>query len=181
MGTTIHETFICEANILVATDHATDIKLHYSMAYLVAQSSIFAASFGANQRCLGAVDNIVALGNLAMKSSKLTKLGPLFAFNIWVGARVLLIYCLTVENKISLEVQLFMGILRGVGKTWHISRRYAAMLQLALEEYGGLDATSNYGNETTILSLSILTDTRHCVYELECLALGHDIIEECVI
>lgn len=90
--------------MLHATYHTAVIRLHSSAAYPTTRSPIFTPSYSASQRCHSAVENIAALGEFVVQNGMLTKLGPPFAFTLWVAARLLLVHGSTVEHKLAPQI-----------------------------------------------------------------------------
>ncbi len=62
----------------------TVIRLNSSAAYPSQSSPIFSSSYSAMQRCLSAVENLRQLCRFVKLSGLLDKVGPPFAFSIWV-------------------------------------------------------------------------------------------------
>jgi hypothetical protein len=62
----------------------TVIRLNSSAAYPSQSSPIFSSSYSAMQRCLSAVENLRQLCRFVKMSGLLDKVGPPFAFSIWV-------------------------------------------------------------------------------------------------
>ncbi|KAG6316977.1 hypothetical protein E4U22_006645 [Claviceps purpurea] len=86
----------CILIMLHATFHTAVIRLHSSAAYPTTRSPIFTPSYHASQRCNSAVQKIITLSELVLQNNLLTKLGPPFAWTIWVSARLLLVHSSTV-------------------------------------------------------------------------------------
>ena len=115
--------------MLHATYHTAVIRLHSSAAYPTTRSPIFTPSYSASQRCHGAVENIAALGEFAVQNGMLVKLGPPFAFTLWVAARLLLVHGSTVEHKLSPQIGFLVDTLREMGRYWPVAARYCELLQ----------------------------------------------------
>jgi hypothetical protein len=146
----------------------TIIRLHSSAAYPATTSHIFKASYGASQRCQSAVENIQALAKYVVNSGMLPKLGPPFAFTIWVASRLLLVRGSTVEHQVSPEIQFFVDTLREMGKYWKVAERYSTILQRVLDEYRESERVMGVGGErVTPSSVRILADMRRCAYDLD--------------
>lgn len=125
----------CGWVMLHATYHTAVIRLHSSAAYPTTRSPIFHPSYSASQRCHGAVENIQALGEFVTSNGLLSKLGPPFAFTLWVAARLLLVHGSTVEHKLSPQLPFFVDCLREMGRYWPVAARYCNLLERVLDEY----------------------------------------------
>lgn len=157
-----------KVDIFAATYHTTVIRLHSSAAYPTTRSPIFTPSYSASQRCHGAVENIAALGEFVVSNGMLPKLGPPFAFTLWVAARLLLVHGSTIEHKLSPQIQFFVDTLREMGRYWLVAERYTAILQRVLDEHRDSErsAAAN-GERVTPSSVKILADMRRCAYDLD--------------
>lgn len=154
----------------IATYHTSVIRLHSSSAYPTTRSRVFGASFSAGRRCLEAVDNIVALGEFVYQNGMLTKLGPPFAFTLWVAARLLLVHgsTSTVDHILSPKIQFFVDSLREMGHYWDVAKRYTAILQRVLDEHRDSERSAGpTGERVTPSSVKILSDMRRCAYDLD--------------
>ncbi|KAL6692239.1 fungal-specific transcription factor domain-containing protein [Trichoderma pleuroticola] len=154
----------CNWIMLHATYHTAVIRLHSSAAYPTTRSAIFTPSFSAAQRCHGAVENISALGDFVVNNGFLPKLGPPFAFTIWVAARVLLVHGSTVEHKLSPQISFFVDILREMGRYWPVAAGYSGLLQRVLDEHRD---SERQGNGVTPSSVKILADMRRTAFDLD--------------
>ena len=144
------------------------IRLHSSAAYPTTRSPIFTPSYSASQRCHGAVENIAALGEFVVQNGMLTKLGPPFAFTLWVAARLLLVHGSTIEHKLSPQIQFFVDTLREMGRYWLVAERYTAILQRVLDEHRDSERSAGAsGERVTPSSVKILADMRRCAYDLD--------------
>lgn len=158
----------CAWVMLHATYHTAVIRLHSSAAYPTTRSPIFTPSYTASQRCHGAVENIAALGEYVVQNGMLAKLGPPFAFTLWVAARVLLVHGSTVEHKLSPQIQFFVDTLRDMGRYWAVAERYTTILQRVLDEHRESErAVAADGERVTPSSVKILADMRRCAYDLD--------------
>lgn len=152
----------------IATYHTAVVRLHSSAAYPTTRSPIFTPSYSASQRCHGAVENIAALGEFVVQNGMLPKLGPPFAFTLWVAARLLLVHGSTIERKLSPQIQFFVGTLREMGRYWLVAERYSAILQRVLDEHRDSERTAvTHGERVTPSSVKILADMRRCAYDLD--------------
>ncbi|KAM0444285.1 hypothetical protein ACHAPV_007650 [Trichoderma viride] len=154
----------CNWVMLHATYHTAVIRLHSSAAYPTTRSAIFTPSFSAAQRCHGAVENISALGDFVVNNGFLPKLGPPFAFTIWVAARVLLVHGSTVEHKLSPQISFFVDILREMGRYWPVAAGYSRILQRVLDEHRD---SERQGGGVTPSSVKILADMRRTAFDLD--------------
>jgi hypothetical protein len=100
----------------------------------------------------------------------LPKLGPPFAFSLWVAARVLLVHGSTLDHPaIDPTIHPLIATLREMGRAWNVAARYASLLQRVLDEYrdsarAPVPAT---GFRETPGTLRILADMRRCAYDLD--------------
>lgn len=154
--------------MVIATYHTTVIRLHSSAAYPTTRSPIFTPSYSASQRCHGAVENIAALGEYVVQNGMLPKLGPPFAFTLWVAARLLLVHGSTIEHKLSPQIPFFVNALREMGQYWAVAERYTAILQRVLDEHQDSERSAGAsGEKVTPSSVKILADMRRCAYDLD--------------
>lgn len=116
------------------------------------------------------MENIAALGDYVVQNGMLTKLGPPFAFTLWVAARLLLVHGSTIENKLSPQLQFFVDALRAMGHYWQVAERYTMILQRVLDEHGDSERSAAASGEKVIpSSVRILADMRRCAYDLDIL------------
>ncbi|KAL8293943.1 hypothetical protein RB598_005354 [Gaeumannomyces tritici] len=160
----VAKTLNCGWVMLHATYHTAAIRLHSSAAYPTTRSPIFTPSYSASQRCHDAVENIAALGDFVVTNGLLPKLGPPFAFTLWVAARLLLVHGSTVEHKVSPQIGFFVDALREMSRYWPVARRYCELLQRVLDEYH--DA-ARHGDSVTPSSVKILADMRRTAFDLD--------------
>lgn len=98
----------------------------------------------------------------------LNKLGPPFAFTLWVAARLLLVHGSTIEHHVSPEIHFFVDTLRDMGRYWKVAERYTTILQRVLDEYRESErAVGANGERVTPSSVKILADMRRCAYDLD--------------
>ncbi|TIC91902.1 putative transcriptional regulatory protein [Colletotrichum higginsianum] len=159
-----NKTLNCGWVMLHATYHTAVIRLHSSAAYPTTRSPIFTPSYSASQRCHGAVENIAALGEFVVNSGLLAKLGPPFAFTLWVASRLLLVHGSTVEHKLSPQIQFFVETLREMGRYWPVAARYCVLLQRVLDEHRD---SERQGDGVTPSSVKILADMRRTAFDLD--------------
>jgi hypothetical protein len=158
------KTLNCGWVMLHATFHTAVIRLHSSAAYPTTRSPIFTPSYSASQRCHNAVENIAALCDFVVANGLLVKLGPPFAFTLWVAARVLLVHGSTVERKLSPQIGSFVETLRQMGQYWPVAARYSSLLSRVLDEHR--DSERQGGGETPN-SVKILADMRRTAFDLD--------------
>ncbi|KUI72951.1 Positive regulator of purine utilization [Cytospora mali] len=158
----------CGWVMLHATYHTAVIRLHSSAAYPTTRSPIFHPSYSAGQRCHAAVENIQALGEFVATNGLLSKLGPPFAFTLWVAARLLLVHGSTVEHKLSPQLPFFVDCLREMGRYWPVAARYCNLLQRVLDEYREAEGQGAMGGDSgTPSSVKILADMRRTAFDLD--------------
>lgn len=158
------KTLNCAWVMLHATYHTAVIRLHSSAAYPTTRSPIFTPSYSASQRCHQAVENIAALGDFVVKNGMLAKLGPPFAFTLWVAARLLLVHGSTVEHKLSPEIAFLVDTLRDLGRAWPVAARYCELLQRVLDEHSDSERA---GDNVAPSSVRILADMRRTAFDLD--------------
>ncbi|KAH7324492.1 fungal-specific transcription factor domain-containing protein [Stachybotrys elegans] len=154
----------CGWIMLHATYHTAVIRLHSSAAYPTTRSPIFTPSYSASQRCHAAVENIAALGEFAVNNGLISKLGPPFAFTLWVAARLLLVHGSTVERKLSPQITFFVDTLREMARYWPVAGRYCELLQRVLDEHRD---SERQGDGVTPSSVKILSDMRRTAFDLD--------------
>lgn len=144
------------------------IRLHSSAAYPTTRSPIFTPSYSASQRCLLAVDNILSVTRLVTDHSILDKLGPPFAFTLWVSARLLLVHGSTIAHTVSPDILFFVDTLAHMGQHWKVAERYSDILQRVLDEYGEYQQSDAMdGERSTPSTVKILADMRRCAFDLD--------------
>ncbi|KAL1957073.1 hypothetical protein VTO42DRAFT_6331 [Malbranchea cinnamomea] len=158
----------CGWVMLHASYQTAVIRLHSSAAYPTTRSPIFTPSYSASQRCLAAVDNILALTRFVVDNNVLDNLGPPFAFTLWVSARLLLVHGSTIAHTVNPEINFFVSTLRRMGKYWKVAERYSNILQRVLDEYAEYEQAAGTTNErVTPSSVKILADMRRCAFDLD--------------
>lgn len=176
----------CGWVMLHATYHTAVIRLHSSAAYPTTRSPIFHPSYSASQRCHAAVENIQALCEFVTPTHShnnngggplLARLGPPFAFTLWVAARLLLVHGCTVEHKLSAQLPFFVDCLREMGRYWPVAARYCSLLERVLDEYRGAEAAAaagaagenggSGGDGAQPTSVRILADMRRTAFDLD--------------
>ncbi|WPB04441.1 uncharacterized protein RHO25_009087 [Cercospora beticola] len=155
--------------MLHITYHTTVIRLHSSAAYPTTRSPIFTPSFSASQRCHTAVEDICALCTYVRSNQMLTKLGPPFAFSLWVAARLLLVHGSTIDHHVNPAIHPLVDTLRELGIYWKVAERYATLLQRVMDEYSESESAPvpASGVRETPSTVRILADMRRCAYDLD--------------
>ncbi|KAG5970737.1 hypothetical protein E4U56_007436 [Claviceps arundinis] len=166
--TTTNRNPNCILIMLHATFHTAVIRLHSSAAYPTTRSPIFTPSYSASQRCNSAVQKIITLSEFVLQNKLLTKLGPPFAWTIWVSARLLLVHSSTVQHlhKLPPQINFFVDTLREMGHYWPVATRYSGVLQRVLDEHR--DSVQK-GDGVTPSSVRILADMRRTAFDLDVL------------
>ncbi|KAJ5677292.1 uncharacterized protein N7477_002925 [Penicillium maclennaniae] len=160
---TIHSDWVQ----LHTTYQTAVIRLHSSAAYPTTRSPIFTPSYSASQRCLLAVDNILSVTRFVVENNMLDKLGPPFAFTLWVSARLLLVHGSTIAHTVSPDIIFFVDTLAQMGGHWKVAERYSNILQRVLDEYGEYQqSAATDGERSTPSTVKILADMRRCAFDL---------------
>ncbi|KAH8698290.1 putative C6 transcription factor [Talaromyces proteolyticus] len=160
--------FQCDWVMLHVTYQTTVIRLHSSAAYPTTRSPIFTPSYSASQRCLVAVDNILSLTRFVVENNMLDKLGPPFAFSLWVSARLLLVHGSTIAHTVNPDIYLFVDTLGQMGRHWKVAERYSTILKRVIDEYSEYEQTGGTeGERVTPSSVKILADMRRCAFDLD--------------
>ncbi|PYH93476.1 C6 transcription factor [Aspergillus ellipticus CBS 707.79] len=158
----------CDWVQLHATYQTAVIRLHSSAAYPTTRSPIFTPSYSASQRCLLAVENILSVTRFVVDNNILDKLGPPFAFTLWVSARLLLVHGSTIAHTVSPDIIFFVNTLAQMGKYWKVAERYSAILQRVLDEYGEYQQSGvSDCDRATPSTVKILADMRRCAFDLD--------------
>lgn len=99
----------------------------------------------------------------------LTKLGPPFAFSLWVAARLLLVHGSTIDHQVNPSIMPLVETLREMGYHWKVAERYATLLQRVLDEYRESERApvGVGGVRETPSTVRILADMRRCAYDLD--------------
>ena len=98
----------------------------------------------------------------------LDKLGPPFAFSLWVSARLLLVHGSTIAHTVSPDIHLFVDTLAQMGHYWKVAERYSTILKRVLDEYGEYEQNAGIDSErVTPSSVKILADMRRCAFDLD--------------
>lgn len=138
----------------------TVIRLNSSAAYPSQISPLFSSSYSAMQRCLSAVENLRQLAHFVQISGLLDRVGPPFAFCVWVCARVTLVHGSAMDHEVD-DIGFFVSILSEMGAYWDVARRYSEILSRVLEEYQqSRTAIASTGERATPSTVRILADMR---------------------
>jgi hypothetical protein len=121
-------------------------------------------SLSATKQCVAAVDQIYHITKFVLEHGWVSRLGPTFAFSVWVAARLLLVHGSTVERSLSPQIGFFVEALREVGRYWPVARRYCELLERVLEEH---HANVRRGTGMMADSIAILADMRRTAYDLD--------------
>jgi hypothetical protein len=100
----------------------------------------------------------------------LNKLGPPFAFSVWVAARLMLVHSSTIDHQVNPNIHYFVNTLRELGAYWSVADRYASLLQRVLDESVEAErsgGTTVSGERATPSSVRILADMRRNAYDLD--------------
>ena len=98
----------------------------------------------------------------------LDKLGPPFAFTLWVSARLLLVHGSTIAHTVSPDFLFFVNTLAQMGKIWKVAERYSTILRRVLDEYGEYEQSiGTMGERVTPSTVKILADMRRCAFDLD--------------
>lgn len=112
-------------------------------------------------RCRQAIRDVASL-TTCVPIHELNKLGPIFAFVVWVAARSLVIlWTKGYENtygSMPADLEPLLNALRQLSIWWPCAQRYNDIIQLIL------DTKNNPGGPT---GLDIFSDTRRTVYGLQ--------------
>ena len=113
----------------------------------------------------------------APKDTMVNKLGPPFAFSVWVAARMVLVHGSTVDRQVPPSIYPLLDTLREMGRYWKVAERYASLLTRVLDEYeaserarrdAGLSAPStDSGRPGTPTAIKILADMRRTAFDLD--------------
>ena len=167
----------CQWIMLYAAYHFNVIRMNSSAAYPSSTSPIFTSSYSAMQRCLTAVYNLRQLCQFVLNNGLLDKLGPPFAFSIWVAARVLLVHGSTMDHEVDPEIGLFVSTLAEIGQYWEVARRYSEILTRVLQEYRQSQRTVDAkGERVTPSTVKILADMRRSVLAVQVDPFCHPLI-----
>lgn len=98
----------------------------------------------------------------------LDKMGPPFAFTLWVSARLLLVHGSTIAHTVSADIVFFVDTLFQLGKYWKVADRYSSILQRVLDEYNEYQQSiATDGERSTPSTVKILADMRRCAFDLD--------------
>jgi hypothetical protein len=115
-----------------------------------------------------AVDSILSISRFVVDNNMLDKLGPPFAFTLWVSARLLLVHGSTIAHSVSPDIFFFVDTLAHMGRFWKVAERYSTILSRVLDEYGEYEQSAQTDDQrSTPSSVKILTDMRRCAFDLD--------------
>ncbi|RMZ89575.1 hypothetical protein DV736_g3188, partial [Chaetothyriales sp. CBS 134916] len=158
----------CGWIMLHAAYSLTVIRLNSSAGYPSQTSPIFSSSYSAMQRCLGAVDHMRKLVQFVSSNGLMDRLGPPFAFTIWVCSRVTLVHGSTMDTEVDPDIGFFITILSEMGEYWGVAQRYSEILNRVLNEYQQSQRSAGINGERVTPSMvRILADMRRCAYDLD--------------
>lgn len=114
------------------------------------------------------MDNILSVTRSVVENNMLDKLGPPFAFTLWVSARLLLVHGSTIAHTVSPDIIFFVDTLARMGVHWKVAERYSQILQRVLDEYGEYQqSAATDGERSTPSTVKILADMRRCAFDLD--------------
>ena len=93
----------------------------------------------------------------------LSKLGPPFAFTVWVSARLLLVHGSTIDHALHPSLAVLVDVLREMGQYWKVADRYRILLERVLEEY----RESEREGADVPGTVKILADMRRTAFDLD--------------
>ena len=125
-------------------------------------------SHSASQRCLVAVNNILSVTSFVAENNMLDKLGPLFAFTLWISARLLLVHGSSIAHTVSPDILFLVDALARMGQYWKVAERYAGALRRSLNDYGKYQlSVATNGERSTLSTLKTHADMRRCASNLD--------------
>ncbi|KAL2106187.1 hypothetical protein VUR80DRAFT_7085 [Thermomyces stellatus] len=104
------------------------VRLHAPAAYPMLQSPLFVPSDYAVQRCVSAVRSLGGIVQDVREAGGLYLLGPLFAFSLWVAARLLLVDAAATACPVDPMVDMFIQTLDDMGRHWQVATCYSTIL-----------------------------------------------------
>ncbi|SPO07186.1 related to Zn(II)2Cys6 transcriptional activator [Cephalotrichum gorgonifer] len=117
------------------------VRLHSSAAYPIIQSHLFIPSDYAMQRCMSAVQSLGGIVQDVREAEGLELLGPLFAFSLWVAARLLLVHSAALACPVDPMIDPFITTLEDIGKHWEVARCYSRILARVVQRVRQGDGT----------------------------------------
>lgn len=125
--------------------HTVIIRLHSLAGYPYRQSNKFRASQSARQRCVEAVQNIVLLTKMVHNAKILDRLGPHYAWTLWVAARLTIVHSFKTKSELpTADIDILVGTLSAMGGWWGVARRYATILIFVIEEHKRTTETTSF-------------------------------------
>jgi len=107
------------------------IRLHSSVAYHSPISAFFTTLFrdDAVRSCVDAVNMILSLCDHVVNTDMIDKLGPPFAYTLWVAGRVLLVHGYTFRQPVDdKKIHILIDALGRMGTYWPVADRYRQLL-----------------------------------------------------
>lgn len=146
---------------LHAAFYLVNIRMYTVAAFPATTSAYLKPSSSARGRCRQAVRSVATLAS-SVQQTDFQRLGPMFAFTVWVAARSLVILWTTgYENTygaIPPDLDALLMTLRQMSVWWKCAQRYVDMIQLIL------NTRNDPGGPT---GLQIFNDTRRTAYGLQ--------------
>jgi hypothetical protein len=144
-----------------ANFHLIRIRMYTVAAYPSSASPHVRASTSAQARCRSSVKDVADMVRL-LQDCELDRLGPNFAFVLWVASRSLVILSTTgyesSRERTNNDMQPLLNALRHLGRQWPSAARYSELVQLVL------DTQDSPGGPSY---LQIFNDTKKTAYGLE--------------
>ena len=135
------------------------IRLRSSVAYPAISTSLFEPEEWAKEDCLRAVEKIFEVTHYVMNHEMIDKLGPPFAFTLWVAARILLVDASN-NKSIDSKIDYFIKILKRMGRYWKVARDYEELLSRVYDDY------QSAKDGIRPASVHLLADMRRCAFDL---------------
>lgn len=137
--------------ILHCLYHTMIIRLHSTGAFPYFQDKYLVSSQSSRSKCL-------KLSNLILEISKTLpgifrldaettyqRLGPYYAFAVWVSGRVILVNCLHSEGQLGEDFDYCITLLRQIGSKWPCAMKFADILEFFKDDTLTVDSVSNDG------------------------------------
>jgi hypothetical protein len=154
--------------------HTAVIRLHSTAGYAYLKSEYFTSSAVASQKCLNAVNQVIAIARHVVSSGTWHQLGPHYAWMLWVSARLLLVDCVTTHRKFPTDLDFLVSALDKMGHSWKVAARYWEILTLVIDEELSLrkerpqaSGISEDSESKRLSSAQILADMGRNAYSLD--------------
>jgi hypothetical protein len=135
-------------------------------AFPSTKSPHLTASTFARHRCREASSSLARLAG-TLQSDQLERLGPLFAFTLWVASRSLVIMrstgLETAVGHIGNDLDTFMNALEQLSLRWPCARRYHDLVKMMSDAEGSVDDIGSSASP----EVNDFIDTRKTTYGLE--------------